>query len=144
MSLVLKKANTRVNIIKRLPCRPRYTFRTKVKSASNDVVFDYIDLVSKTFCQQSIDLHYCVQNLLVPPPDEQSRILLQYYNIATKINMSGLDLVFIKLIMLNDQESIDTLVKCLSALHHNIDIINNIILYSKNIELMSDNISTQL
>lgn len=121
----------------------KYHIQTKIKSTGDSVVFDYVDLVSKLFCQESIDVHYCVQNLLIPPPEEQSRILLQYYSIGTKINMQGLDMVFIKLIMMNDQESINTLVKCLSSINHNVEIVNKIILYSRNIEIMTNTILSQ-
>lgn len=123
--------------------KQRYHIHTKIKSMGENVVFDYLDLVSKMFCQESIDVHYCVQNLLIPPPEEQSRILLQFYNIETKVDMQGLDMVFVKLIMANDQETIDTLVKCLSSINHSIEIINKIILYSRNIEIMTNTILSQ-
>lgn len=95
------------------------------------VLYDYIDTYSTLLCAG--ETAACIQNMIVPAPEEQMRILQLLFEVNTKVNTHGLDGVFMKLIIMHDDDAISSLIDVLQIYDTAKDAINAIIRYSQKI-----------
>jgi len=73
--------------------------------------------------------------MVLPPPEEQLRIVLDMFDISTKVDMRGLDGVFMKLLIAHDEGAVDNLIEMLQLYNNASEVINSIIRYSREIPL---------
>jgi hypothetical protein len=98
------------------------------------VVYDYIDAYAKFLCAgEGAD---CIKNMILPPPDEQARVIHALFDVKTRVDTHGLDGVFMKLIIMHDTDAVDTLVESLQVYISMNELIRSIISYSREIPIM--------
>lgn len=114
-------------------CVPR---RRPMKAIpDHTILFDYLDTYQTYICRnKGIE---CFDHMIIPPPEEQLRILQNLFKIRSEVDTMGLDGVFMKLIMINDFEAINNLMISLDAYQKSLDIIQSIIKFSYDIPITS-------
>ena len=105
-----------------------------VRAVDAGVAYDYIDAYARYICKPEL-LTSCVENMILPPVDEQMSILRDLYNIGTLVDIEGLEGVFMKLLLAHDAEVINKLMGSLDTYNSAKEIINNIIRYSYEIPI---------
>lgn len=97
------------------------------------VLADYLETYLTYVCKEGASS--CLDQMVVPPPEEQLRVMQGLFDVSTKVDMQGLDGVFMKLLIMHDQDAVDTLVQSLQMHMASEQIINSIIRYSYEIPL---------
>jgi hypothetical protein len=118
----------------------KYTvpFRSPMKKvqavAESGVVMDYVTTYGQYICAGP-DPFECIRNMILPPPEEQQKIVLRLFEISQQVDMQGLNGVFMKLLITHDDSAVDTLLEMLKMHNMSTDVINSIIRYSREIPL---------
>lgn len=107
----------------------------------DSVMSDYLSAYTMFVCKPAV-LQECLKHMIVPPPSEQLRVMQDLFDVVTKVDPMGLEGVFMKLLLVNDQKAVDTLVDSLHMYNDSIEIVNAIIRYSYSIPIQESNITT--
>lgn len=143
----IKKTNTRNNI------------KINVKSIKNDSVVypEYFELYVDTICKAKqnemniLDSSYmydginsinndfnmieqCIQRMYVPPPEKQLKILESMKEIANNVNISSADGAVMKLLIREDDDTLNILLELIQQYYSTLDSIRIMI---KHISLLS-------
>lgn len=106
------------------------------KATEQSILFDYVSAYASYICKPvDNQVTECVQNMIVPPVQEQLRILQGLVEVQSKVNTQNLDGVFMKLIMVHDNESIGQLMMALEIFENCLTVINAIIRSSYDIPI---------
>lgn len=97
------------------------------------ILADYLSVYSEYICGSKIIS--CIDNLVLPPSEEQLRILQALYEISTRVNTEELDGIFIKLLLMHDDKGIEMLIESLQQHQESTKIINSIIAYARKIPI---------
>jgi hypothetical protein len=94
------------------------------------VVANYLQLYSDYICNVPNPIT-CMENMVIPPPYEQQRIVVEMFEMSTRVDMEGLEEVFLKLFIAGDQQKIDILEETLELYNKSKDAINAIVRYTQ-------------
>lgn len=73
------------------------------------VVYEYLEAYSAFICAMAPQPHICMEQMIVPSVDEQVRVV----NELSNVQANGLEGIFMKLILLHEDEAIQTLEKAM-------------------------------
>lgn len=92
----------------------------------DSILFDYVNAYASYICKPT-EVMECVQNMIVPPVQEQLRILQGLTEVQSRVNTQNLDGVFMKLIMVQDDATVGQLMMVLDIFEKCLDVINAIV-----------------
>lgn len=104
------------------------------------VLFDYVDLYSRYICVHPIEhvsiANSCIQQIIVPSIDEQYNVVKAFTSITHQVHhMHDLEGVILKLLITHEMEPLQSLLSSLEQYNASIDLIKNIVAYSKDIPM---------
>lgn len=113
--------------------RKKPLYRTLVRATPPDVLYEYVDAYTKYIC--ATDLASCAPKMIVPPVEEQLRIVQGLYDVKSKVDTYGLDGVFMKLIMVKDDATVGNLMSTLEIYDHCVKLIRLVVSYAQKIPI---------
>lgn len=114
---------------------PRKRMCAAVRAMTPDsILFDYVSAYATYICKPT-EVMECVQNMIVPPVQEQLRVLQGLVEVQSRVNTQNLDGVFMKLIMVRDDATIGQLMMVLEIFENCLTVINAIIRASYDIPI---------
>jgi hypothetical protein len=75
----------------------------------------------------------CIKTMVIPPVYEQLYIMQQMFDVSSKVDISGLEEPFMKLLLMHDSQGVDVLTRALIQYQKSKDVIKSVIEYTKEI-----------
>ena len=117
-----------------MPKSHKRSYMRPMKATQQSILFDYVSAYASYICKPE-EVTECVQNMIVPPVEEQLRILQGLVDVQSRVNTQNLDGVFMKLIMIRDDATIGQLMMALDIFESCLKVINAIIRSSYDIPI---------
>ncbi len=114
-----------------------------ISGTEPNVLYDYVEIYSKYVCIH--DVQQCLSGIAIPSLQEQISIVKSFQSIMQDIgSVHDLQGIILKLLIAHDDNALSTLIDSLQQYNNSIDIIKNIVEYTNNTSIPSNETITSI